>query len=85
MTRSSEAHRPASSMRVSPRSFCPHILRPKIDLGRYSLSWGRIASKISPGRCRNRIKRTFVGRQVRPAPPRTAEFRAFRSRGLGVA
>ena len=84
----------------------PRIPGAMIDLGRCSPSWGRIASKISPGCCRDRINRTFVGRllgagrvqdlpgalvrrnfagrQVRPAVQRAAEFRAFRSRGLGV-
>ena len=70
--------------RVVPCSFYPHIPHAKIDLGRYSPSWGRIASKISPGRCRNRIKRTFEGRRVRPGAQRAAEFRVFRTGRLGL-
>jgi len=71
-----------SGIRALLRLFCPHIPGAMIDLGRYSPSWGRNASKISPGRCHNRIKRTFAGRRVRPAAQRAAEFRAFRSRRL---
>jgi len=58
---------------VLTRSVCPHIPGAMIDLGRYSPSWGRIASKISLGRRGNRIKRTFAGRQP-SAPPSFGHF-----------
>jgi len=64
-------------------SFCPHIPDTMIDLGRYSPSWGRNASKISLRARRNRIKRTFAAGKCDRQPSAPPSFGHFDPGGRG--
>ena len=71
----SQLHPPDDPLPYHP--LCPDKIGGQIDLGRYSPTGRRNASKIFPGCRDNRIKRTFVARQVRRAargPPSFGHF-----------